>query len=140
MLLKVTERNMWERENWPYVIDLSKQEASTINYLMIFIRLANKQFEEDKQNASRNGHGQCFASSHYSFDFFDSYEDKKGSVILKNRKMNLHLGNRENDYTSSGLRLDKVISAGKIKSAMTAIRDKKTNKLYKDFESVFLKK
>jgi len=141
MLIAITERNMWENESWTYVVDGDKQDAASINFLITFSVLANKKFEEDKQQANRNGHPRCFASSCYNIRFFDSFEDRGGGRIsLKNKGMNLIIGNGDSSYTSFGLRLDRVISNAKIKSAMVHLRDKNNNKLYKEFESVFLKK
>jgi hypothetical protein len=139
MLLKVMEINMWEKERWSYILDLSKQDASSINYLMIFIRVANIQFEKDKENARNKGHADCFASSKYSFEFFDSFEYSKGnSLVLVNKNCRLHTGGG-GGYKSGGLMLDKIISNAKMKSAMITMRDKKENKLYKSFEDIFLK-
>lgn len=146
MLIKITETNMWEREKWSYILDLSKQDSSSINYLMIFIRVANEQFEIDKENAKKNGLN-YYASSRYSFTFFDSYIIEE-SIILKNpyvvlldktHKKQFVLNNNDNGYKIGGLMLDKIISNAKMKSAMIAMRDKKQNKLYKSFEDVFLK-
>lgn len=144
MFLVVIERNMWENESWSYVLDVSKQDASSLNFLMIFVRLANIQFDVDKENARKNGHPRCFASSRYSFEFFDSYESQEYAdytrVVLKHKNCNLSTGSKPNGYKTGGLMLDKVISNAKIKSVMIGMRDKKENRMYKGFESIFLKK
>jgi hypothetical protein len=144
MFLKVTERNMWEQEAWSHIIDVSKQEASSLNFLMIFVRLANEQFEVDKEKAKRNGHAHCFASSRYQMEFYDSYKEEKigerSRILLTHKNSNLSIFTDGGSYKSSGLMLDRVISSGKMKSAMLAMRDKKQNSIYKNFESIFLKK
>ena len=55
MILAITEQNAWENESWTYVLDVEKQDASSLNFMMIFVRLANIQFEVDRENAKKNG-------------------------------------------------------------------------------------
>jgi len=138
MLLKITERNMWEHEAWSHIVDIDKQEGQVMNHLMIFVRLANACCDKAKEDAVKAGHGQYFAASRYSVDFFDSHEVTDRSFRLKNRSIT-HVVTRDSGYKSSELLLDRKISPAKMKSAMKYMRDKKQNVLYKNFESVFLK-
>jgi len=140
MLLKITERNAWEREAWSHIISIDKQDSQALNHLMIFTRLANQQFELAKEAASKAGHGSMFAASRYSVDFYDGVEESERSFRLKNKKgpdMIVSKGN--SNYKSNEMFLNRQISSAKMKSAMVTMRDKKENVLYKGFESVFLK-
>lgn len=131
MILVVTEHNRWENEKWKYAFDISQQDCSALNLLMMFIRIANKKHEEvaDEMRGAR-----CFASSKYSMEFYDSMEidEPNNSVKLKNSSK--ILGCRYcNDYTSSDWSLRLKISPRKILGARNAIRDKGENILYKSF-------
>lgn len=138
MLLKITERNMWEHEAWSHIVEVDKQEGQVINYLMIFARLANELCDKAKIDATKAGHGQYFAASRYSVEFFDRHEVTDRSIYLKNRGRTLVVS-KASGYKNSELVLDRKISLAKMKSAVIAARDKKQNVLYKNFESVFLK-
>lgn len=150
MILKITEYCAWENERWSYIIDLNKQQASAINYLMIFIRCANKQFELDKEYSQsqppvlsyhpifnrypRNP----FAASRYSYEFYDSFEEKPGRIklIKSDSSLSMSDGCGYNKFTN--MMLDRKISIARMKSAMIAMRDKNENKLYKTFDNIFL--
>lgn len=154
MIIAITEHNAWENERWTYILDMSKQKAEAINYLMIFIRLANEYYQEVRENCPPNplsGHifmrhcPKIFAASHYRIEFYDSVIASAGT------RTRLSLGTGEvslptscNGYKSAGLMLYEVISPKKAKSALVAIREKnikkKRNLLYKNFESIFLSK
>lgn len=153
MLLKVTEFCAWENERWSYIFDMNKQDGATINLLMIFIRLANKVFEDIKQQEDMkpppipyhpifNPHPiRVFAASRYNFEFFDTMEENGDSIALINAKYKVSLSNKcgYNHYTN--LWVNEKISAARMKSAVIAIRGrKKENKLYKRFDNLFLKK
>lgn len=139
MLLKITERNAWERESWSHIVAIDKQDGRALNHLMIFTRLANENFEEAKKAASRAGHGSMFAASRYSVEFYETVETTDRSFHLKNKTGPGMIVSRNSGYKSSELMLERKISPARMKSAMMAIRDKKENVLYKGFESVFLK-
>ena len=145
MILAITEQNAWENESWTYVLDVEKQDASSLNFMMIFVRLANIQFEVDRENAKKNGHPRNFASSRYSFNFYDSYStedypDRRTRILLTHKNVNMVASTKPDGYNVGGIMLDRVISNAKVKSAMIGMRDKKENRIYKDFESIFLKK
>lgn len=135
MLIAITEINAWERERWTYVLDLDKQDGEVINNLMIFIRVANKYFEE----ASKNSQQGLFAASKYAFKFYNSLDMSKSHPSLNNKNSSLIIAS-EPGYKSHSFDLDLVISAKRMKSAMIRMRDKSTNDLYKNFDSLFLKK
>lgn len=152
MLLKITEYCAWENEKWSYVIDMDKQDACAINYLMIFIRVANAHFEIAKEESqsqppalpyhalfNRNPRNP-FAASRYNYQFYDSMEEKSGRVILikSDSTMSLSDGAGYNNFTN--IMTDRKISSFKMKSAMLSMRDKNENKLYKVFDNVFLSK
>lgn len=139
MLLKITERNMWERESWSHIIDLNKQDGEALNRLLIFTRLANAQCEETGKAAKSAGHGSLYAASRYEVRFFEKHEINDRSILLKNKSGNTLVVSKASGYKNSELNLDRKISPAKMKSALKAIRDKKQNVLYKNFESVFLK-
>lgn len=130
---------MWEREAWSHIVDLDKQDGQALNHLLIFIRLANVQFDEVKQAATKAGHGNMFAASKYDVQFFESCETTDRSIRLKNKSGNTLVVSKASGYKNSELNLDRKISPAKMKSAMIAARDKKQNTLYKSFDSVFLK-
>ena len=148
MLLTIREANAWEQERWTYVFDLSKQKAEAIHWLMIFVRVANKFYEQCKENAPEpmrmpfpfGGRSpKLFAASFYSFDFYDSFkedDDKYFYLLQGGSKTSFK---REGNYKSNMVCLDTVISTARIKSAAVTMRDKDENKLYKNFEHVFLK-
>ena len=131
----ITEVNCWEREKWNYILDLEKQSGEALNWLFIFERLAREQFEKDKKNAT----SEVFASSNYWIKFYDRYEvGNDGYLKLINGDSTLIM-NGDTNYKSAGLMLDKVIIPRKMKGAMQEMRDKKTNRLYKNFEYVLTK-
>lgn len=132
--MAVTEINMWEREKWTYILDVEKQGAKILNLLNIFIRCADKQFEKDKEGAA----GALFAASKYSLKFYDTHETESGYLVLVAGKDRLIMNGKPN-YKSGGMFLEKKISLSRMHSAMVKMRDKGENKLYKDFESLFLK-
>lgn len=135
LLLKITEVNAWERERWTYVLDANLQGGYVLNNLMIFVRLANEDFKKQYDAAPSN---KMFAGSKYFFEFYDSIEFGKSSPVLVNEKTKLYLNGKGN-YKEGGIYLDKKISPARIRSAMVAMRDQKKNKIYKQFESLFLK-
>ena len=145
MLIRITEINAWEQEKWSYVFDMNKQNASALNHLMVFIRLANAEFDIIKENTATPKSSipfyrpiKLFAATKYTFEFYDSVEvDEKGYIILTNNSGRLHIGNN-NGYKSSGVYLDTIISPRKALSAKLKMRDKKENILYKNFEHLFL--
>ena len=137
MLLKVTELNHWEKEKWSYLIDLDKQEATAVNDLFSFFRLAREQFDKDKSQAGCRGQSH-FASSNYYYEFYDSLDTRGNYPVLKRKDCNLCM-NGGGGYKSNMLSLKNIISVRKIRSARNAMRDKKENKLYKNFEYIFLK-
>jgi len=151
MLIKVSEFCAWENERWSYVFDLEKQEAEAINYLMIFIRLANQHFEKVKEEAESKPPPipyhilfnprplYVFAASKYSLEFYDSIEQKENSVrlIKSGGGLSMRNGSGYNDFTN--IMIDRKISIARMKSAMVSIRGKKKeNKLYKRFDNIFL--
>lgn len=140
MLIKITERNMWERESWSHVLDVNRQSGQALNHLLIFVRLANARFEEAKESAKRAGHGSMFAASRYDVQFYETHETDERSLRLKNEGgSTLVISKSNSNYKNNALDLKGKISPAKIKSAMIAIRDKKENRLYKSFEDVLLK-
>jgi hypothetical protein len=153
MLLKITEYCAWENERWSYIVDMDKQEATAINYLMIFIRVANIQFEKDKEQSQAqpavlpyhplfNRHPRNpFAASKYSYEFYDKMEEKAAgrvTLIKSDCSLSMSSGSGYNQFTN--IMTDRKISIAKMKSAMISMRDKKENKLYKVFDSIFLSK
>lgn len=121
MILRITEVNSWEQERWSYYIDTEKQSCGAMNALMVFIRVANRGYEEVKEAAGNH----IFAASRYDFAF-----------TSKNKIPTRFSGS----YKSGGDYTDAVISPARMKSAMVTMRDKRENKLYKGFESIFLKR
>lgn len=150
MIITVREYNAWENERWTYVFNLEKQSASALNYLMAFVRLANKEFDQIKQYAKNkpvpnyhpifNRHSQTpFAASSYMVCFYDTVEHKKGGIRLVSEDSAMNLSDNSGYKPSANLMLDRKISIARMKSALIAMRERKHNKLYKNFESVFLK-
>lgn len=125
---------MWEHEKWTYVLDAEKVGAGTLNMLMIFVRLANAEFDKMQKAAGNN----LFAASRYFMEFYDSMENDGKYNILVNKEHRLCL-NGGGGYKSGGVYLERRISPRRAKSAMVAMRDRSENVLYKDFESLFLK-
>ncbi len=150
MLLKVTEYCAWEQEKWSYIIDMDKQEAAAINWLMIFIRCANKYFEQVKEDPKRprisyspifDSHRVSpFAASRYSYEFYDGIDEKGTRTTLIKSDGNLSLSKGGGYHNFTNIITDRKISRAKMKSAAIAIRDKNENKLYKSFDSIFLTK
>lgn len=134
MLIAITEFNAWENERWTYVLDMEKQDGEVLNNLMIFIRVANKHFEEVKENTSER----LFAASRYNFRFFASLDTSNKRPVLRNKKHTLVL-NGSASYNSDSYDLNNVISPLRMKSAMLRMRDKQINDVYKNFNSLFLK-
>lgn len=134
MLIAITEFNAWENERWAYVLDMDKQDGNVLNDLMIFIRLANAEFEKIKEGAKYR----LFAASKYTFKFYNSLNLTKLYPILVNKNCSLII-NSDPGYNSNSFDLSVVISSKRMRSAMLSIRDKKENILYKDFDSLFLK-
>lgn len=151
MILKITEYCAWENERWSYLIDLNKQEGAVLNLLMIFIRLANAYYETANDEAQRqpmalayhpifNPHPRNpFAASKYNFEFYDSLEETKRGIKVVNSNGSLWLSDHVGYHSATNLMLDRKISIAKIKSAVISIRKRKTNSLYKSFDSIFLK-
>ena len=150
MLLRITEYCAWENEKWSYIIDLDKQNGAAINYLMIFIRCANSHFDEVKLQSEQKGGPLTrhflfnrnprtpFAASKYSFDFYDSIDQRSSRATLINIDHSLVLSNKSGYNNSTNIMTDRKISPAKMKSAMVAMRDKGQNKLYKTFDTIFL--
>lgn len=146
MLIAITEHNSWENERWTYVLDLNKQDGQTINNLMIFVRLANEHWQiadedtsvPDRSSIFTRHTPKLFAASKYWIKFYDSMEKDGNRIKLKNKNgMGLSIGS-VNGYKSNRFDLSLVISPRKMHSALISMRDKDTNPLYKDFDSVFL--
>lgn len=146
MLLSITDKNAWERESWHYIFDISKQDAAALNWLMIFVRLANAEFERVKENAPTVGGGsifsrpmKMFAASYYTIRFYDKIDEEDDDrLILLEGKTRCHI-RKSSGYLSSCNFMDTKISVARMKSAAVTMRDKKENKLYKNFDSIFLK-
>lgn len=136
MLLVITEHNSWENESWKYLLDLDKQDGEALNDLMIFIRLANEYHEEVKKSVTHR----LFAASKYSFKFYNKIDTSGKYPRLINNKIGGGLIVTSNPgYHSHSFNLDNKLSSKRMRSAMLAIRDKKDNILYKNFDSLFLK-
>lgn len=156
MLVAITEANAWEHERWTYVLDADKQGAEILNLLTVFCRLATKEADKMKEAVTadinhpwvRDMLGRplykLYAASHYTIRFYDSVEvdasrDPYRPVLIEGkRKMHFSFG--DGGYKNGGLLLNTQISPHRLASAMVGIRDRKENKIYKDFESLFLKK
>jgi hypothetical protein len=150
MILRITEYCAWENERWSYIIDLTKQDATAINSLMIFIRCANAHFEEVRTEAERqppalayhplfNRHPRNpFAASSYVFNFYDTaeHDGEKGKLTCAGKT--IWVSDQSGYHKFINFMLDRKISVARMKSAMIAMRDKKENKLYKSFENIFL--
>lgn len=134
MLIAITEFNAWENERWTYVLDMEKQDGEVLNNLMIFIRVANQYFEEVKEKATHR----LFAASRYNFRFYNEIDTSKKYPILRNKKVSLVM-NSKSAYNSDFIDPNMIISPLRMKSAMIRMRDKQTNDLYKNFDSLFLK-
>lgn len=142
MYIVITESNAWEREKWNYAIDISKQNAEVLNYLVIFVNFANKYFEKAKEDApvAPFGGGKIFAASKYWFKFYDEI-DLTGDYPVGKFKTGGSMGfNGKPGYNNNSFDLELVISPKKMYSAMITMRDKNENILYKNFDSVFLTK
>lgn len=146
MLIAITEHNSWENERWTYVLDLHKQDAEAINNLMIFVRFANEHWhiaDEDTPVPDRSSifsrhTPKLFAASKYWIKFYDSCEKDESGYVLKHKGHGgLHIRS-SGGYKSSRYDLSLIISPKKMLSATVSMRDKDTNSLYKDFDSVFL--
>src|ERR1044072_6329293 len=95
MLIAITEFNAWENERWTYVLDMKKQDGEALNNLMIFIRVANKHFEEIKESTSER----LFAASRYKFRFLNGLDISKKHPVLRNKNTSL-LMNGDGAYRS----------------------------------------
>ena len=148
MIFTITERNFWENESWTYLLDTEKQDADTMNWLMIFIRIANEVCKDAADSAPVQNFGgpfsrpmKIFAASRYSLQFYDEIvedNEKETRIMRRVGKQKTHTTVRKTgDYKSGGNFTDRKLSFAKIKSAAVTIRDKKENKLYKDLESAF---
>lgn len=135
MLIAISEYNAWENEKWTYVLDMDKQDGEVLNHLMIFIRVANKHFDEIKATAS----SRLFAASYYHYKFYNSIDLTNKHPRLQNKNSSLIIAS-DPGYNSHSFDLDLVIAPSRMKSAMVRMRDKQTNDLYKNFNSLFLKK
>lgn len=120
-----------------FFFNLEDQDASTINNLMNFIRLANEDFEKAKNNAKSGipdmfgRRLKYFAAERYHMRFFDDVqEDTYNDYVLINRDIHLH----SNAYDFRG----SIISHRKLKGIINEIK-KGENRLYKQFDSLFLK-
>lgn len=134
MLIAVTEFNAWENERWTYVLDIEKQDGEALNNLMIFIRVANEYFGKVRATAKH----QIFSASRYNFRFFKELDTSGKRTVLRNKKNALIIVGG-GFYKSNSTDLSLVISPLRMKSAMIRMRDKQTNDLYKNFDSLFLK-
>lgn len=135
MLIAITEYNAWEHEKWTYVLDMDKQDGEVLNTLMIFIRVANKYFEEAKSKSEQG----LFAASKYSYKFYTRIDLTSKHPCLENKNRSLIIAS-EPRYNSHSFDLSAVISSKKMISAMKRMRDKQMNDLYKNFTSLFLKR
>lgn len=135
-LLYLMEINSWEHSRESWVLSLDRQEAATLNWLMIFVRLAKAQWQVDFENRPKQydmfgREHSVFASSNYVMEFYDTYEVTDRYLILNCRERRLS--------THAELTLDTKLSFARVKSAAITMRDKKENKIYRDFPSLFLK-
>lgn len=135
MLIAISEINSWEREKWTYVLDIDKQDGEVLNNLMIFIRVANKHFDEVKETSPNK----FFTASRYSYKFYNSIDLTHKHPRLINKNSSLIIAS-DPGYNSHSFDLDLVISRQRMKSAMIRMRDKQINDLYKNFDGLFLKK
>lgn len=152
MLLKITEYCAWENESWSYIIDLDKQDGEALDHLMIFIRLANEQYIVAAADAKGqpyaiarhplfNPHPRNpFAASRYNISFYNAIDTTLGRVRLLTHKTTERLREGSGYHDYANILTDMIISPRRMKSALTHIRDKKENILYKTFDSLFLKK
>lgn len=137
MLIAITEFNTWENERWMYILDMDKQDGGTLNDLMIFIRLANAEFDKIKESAS----SRLFAASRYTFKFYNKLDLSKRYPRLINNNAGAGLIIcSDPGYNSHSFDINTVLSSKKTRSAMLRMRDKRENDLYKNFNSLFLKK
>lgn len=136
MLIAITEHNAWENEKWMYVLDLDKQDGEVINCLMIFIRMANEEFDKIKNSTTHR----LFAASRYTFKFYNELDLSKNQAHLRNKTLGAGLVlNGNSAYQSNSFDLNLIISSKRMKSAMLSMRDKKDNIIYKSFQSLFMK-
>jgi hypothetical protein len=137
MLIVITEYCAWENERWKYILDLDKQDGGALNDLMIFIRLANIEFEKVKEMAHKHG---IFAASRYTFKFYEQIDltGKYPRLLNKKEGAGLIIAS-DPGYHSHSLNIDNILSSKRVKSAMVSMRDKRNNILYKNFDSLFLK-
>lgn len=153
MILTITEANHWEHERWHYILDAEKQRAAALNDLISFIRLNNIETERIKKEVDANqDHSavtdmfgrpmyKLFAASSYWFRFYDSMEidEKYGYPVVINGRSRLAMNGGAQNYKSGIVDLTLRISQARMYSALKLMQDKKENKLYKNFESLFLK-
>lgn len=136
MLIAITEYNAWENEKWVYVLDMDKQDGGTLNDLMIFIRLANAEYDKIKESAT----SRLFAASRYTFKFYNKLDLTKRYPSLINNKAGAGLIIcSDPGYNLHSFDINTVLSSKRTRSAMLRMRDKQTNDLYKNFDSLFLK-
>jgi hypothetical protein len=135
MIVMVTEVNMWEREKWNYLMDIDKVGGAVMNDLMIFVRLANEDFKKQ----SDLGRG-LFAASRYLVKFYDCFDNSDRPSVGCSNGYRMYLSNSAcyknglNDFR------EKTLSPRRMRGVMAEMRDKNNNRIYKDFEYLFLKK
>ncbi len=155
MLVTVTEANAWEHERWTYILDVEKLGAPTLNELISFCRLATEEAKKMKDAVMADPNHpwvtdmfgrqlyKLYAASAYHLRFYDSMEwnEERGYPILVEgrRRLNMNSYNR-NGYKSGGDCTDERLSVARLHSAVVQLQKNGENKLYKDFEGLFLKK
>src|SRR5690348_16460424 len=141
LLMRITEFCRWENERWTYVIDISEQEGACLDWLFIFIRLANqyhnKAQEEAKNNTPSISGGffarhtlTPFAASRYDIGFYNKIVNEENSNMVlgyNNLPGKMHLDFSKGDYKNGANMIGRKISPFRMKSAMSAIRDKNEN-------------
>lgn len=130
MLLKITEVNLWEKEKWSYILSIENMDASQLDTLLSFIRLAQENFSKNRDKTMP-----VQAISNYWYSFYDSLENN----VLVRANQRLNLGNGTSYNLSFNDRRDRKISIRKLNKARDEMRDNGKNLLYKNVDYIFLK-
>ena len=157
MIIAIREFNHWENERWTYILNAELQGSAVINDLIIFAKYANEQAKQVRDETMANpnhpfvtrGFGasagyKLYAASSYIVEFYDSMEmHERGYPILVSGRRKMHFNSFGNGgYKEGMIGLQTLrISPSRMYSARLAMCSKDTpeNKLYKNFESLFLK-